>query len=270
MCHSITRPPERSCLDLHTGEEGMLSLASLFVLLGFVVLGGLLVNVGVVTSRKIETQNTADSVAYSASIEMARGMNSVTALNHLIGELTALVVLIHTLGGDELDQGKSPPAIPQTLKTWLDTAHDAADGLSSDAEPQAFDDAYDHISKDCDVGGAIYNARKRLKMVLAWAYQAHAFGGLIVQGQYIPIVGPALEGFGDSICAAAYAFEWKAYLECLTLEYLEDIAKTPLQQIKTTVRDVIIPALYAYQKVMVGAAPVQASRGKLDGNAEPS
>jgi hypothetical protein len=257
MSESATLPTSAS-RDMHRGEEGMLSLASLFVVLGFLVLIGLLANAGTVTSRKLETQNAADAVAYSASVEMARGMNSVTAVNHLIGELTALVVLIHTLGGDELDQGKDPPPTPFLLKAWLIGAYYAAKGVDFDAFPQVYDDAYEEASKESQVGGAIYDARKRLKMVLAWAYQTHFFGDMIAKGQYIPIVGPILEAFGDSICAAAYTFELKVWQECKILNVLEDLARQ-LQNVKVFMRDVVVPGLYNYEKfLIVPAAPVNA------------
>jgi hypothetical protein len=256
MCHPATVPSAGERRDLHAGEEGMLSLASLFVVLGFLVLIGLLANVGMVTSRKIETQNAADAVAYAASVEMARGMNSITAINHLIGELTALVVLIHTLGGDELDQGKNPPSTPETLNIMLEATYDAAKVVGEDSIP-VYDDAYTEASKDSKVGGAIYDARKRLKMVLAWAYEAHFIGGVIAQGQFIPIVGPILEGFGDSVCLAAYSFEFKVWQECETLNFLEQMARV-LQPVKVFLRDVMVPGLLYYQKSIVIATPFKA------------
>jgi hypothetical protein len=250
--HLFIRTPRQ----LNEGEEGMLSLASLFVVLGLLVLIGMLTNVGTVTSRKLETQNAADSVAYSATVEMARGMNSVTAVNHLIGELTALVVLIHTLGGDELDQNKSGPSTPPLLDLTLDIAYGFAESMSYDSVA-VDDDAYNEASKDSGVGGAIYDARMRLKMVLAWAYEAHFFGGLIAQGQFIPIVGPILEAYGDSVCIAAYAFEFKVWQECETLDGLEDMARY-LQPLKAAIRDDVVPALQAYQSLLIYATPFKA------------
>ena len=268
MCQSATIPSGSSSRNPHTDEEGMLSLASLFVVLGFLVLIGLLANVGMVTSRKVETQNAADSVAYSASTEMARGMNALTAINHLIGELTALVVLIHTLGGDELDEGKNPPSTPAALTTALEVAYGLAESIEFDVFPEPYNDAYDEASKDSKVGGAIYDARKRLKMVLAWAYEAHFIGGVVAQGQYIPIVGPILEVYGDSICASAYAFEYKVWLECKTLDGLEQLARL-LQPVKVLLRDAVVPGLNAYEWLIVNAAPFKA-RDAADAMAAPN
>src|SRR5262245_55067222 len=115
-----TRHPLALLADGPVGEGGMLSLVSLFVVLGFLVLFSLLSNAGKTVGQKLEAQNAADAVAYSAGVEMARGLNSVTAANHLIGELQALVVLHHGLGGDELDglarARRTPTDIQQSLQ----------------------------------------------------------------------------------------------------------------------------------------------------------
>ena len=256
MRESTTLRLDRRSRDLHTGEGGLLSLASLFVVLGFLVLIGLLANAGMTTARKLETQNAADSVAYSASVEMARGMNSITAINHLIGELTALVVLIHTLGGDELDQGKSPPRTPEILQIGMETSYDAAKALSGDAVP-VLDAAYNEAKPEPRVGGAIYDARIRLKLVLTWAFEVHLIGGLIAQGQFVPIVGPLLEALGDGICLDALAFETKVWQECLTLDFLEELARI-LQPVKVAIRDGAIPFLYYYQEPIVYVPPLSA------------
>jgi hypothetical protein len=243
---------DRLSRELHGKEEGMLSLASLFVVLGFLVLIGLLANAGMTASRKLETQNAADSVAYSAGVEMARGMNSITAVNHLIGELTALAVLIHTLGGDDLYNGTSPPKTPADLKYLLDGFNDAAQDISEEAIPPVYGQAYDAVKDDPDVGGAIYYSRIRLKLVLAWALEVHIIGGLIVD------VGKALEGFfglgfaieaaGDAICAAAWAFEFKVWSESKTLDVVEDVAKGLKDlRVEKTIREGIVPFLYKYQ-----------------------
>jgi hypothetical protein len=222
----------------------MLSLASLFVVLGFLVLIGLLANVGMTTARKLETQNAADAAAYSASVEMARGMNAVTAANHLMGELTALVVLIHTLAGDTLDGGDAP-STPKLLKTGLDIAYDVANPLSQDTDIKVLSEAYDNIKKDSKVDGAIYDARMRLKQILIWALEVHGVGALISKGKYVPIIGPIFEGLGDFFEGCAVAFEAKALQEWVTLDGLEYLARG-LHYAKVAMRDALIPALSAY------------------------
>lgn len=91
---------------LHAHEGGMISMSSLFVTLAFFVLIGFLGNAGQAVYRKIEVQNAADSMAHSTTVWMARHMNAITVTNHLMGELTAVVVLVEGLGGPELDGKK--------------------------------------------------------------------------------------------------------------------------------------------------------------------
>ena len=50
---------------LHADEDGMIALVTLFVILFFLVLAGLVANAGNTVNRKIETQNAADASAVS-------------------------------------------------------------------------------------------------------------------------------------------------------------------------------------------------------------
>ena len=92
----------------HSSEDGMVSFVGMIAVLFFLVLIGLVGNVGLTVNQKIEIQNAADSTTYSSGVFVARGMNSVTASNHIIGELLALCVIQHSLRGPEGDQGVSP------------------------------------------------------------------------------------------------------------------------------------------------------------------
>lgn len=91
---------------LHEAEEGTMAQVTVIVMLGFTVLVGLVGNVGRIVQQKLEVQNAADAVAYSTSLWQARSLNAVTAINHLMGEVTAICVLHEALGGPELDDGK--------------------------------------------------------------------------------------------------------------------------------------------------------------------
>src|SRR5262249_4748737 len=46
------------------------------------------------------------SAAYSTAIWQARGMNAITTVNHLMGELTALLVIHDALGGPTLERSR--------------------------------------------------------------------------------------------------------------------------------------------------------------------
>src|SRR6185369_4214642 len=86
-------------------RHGKITLVTLFAILGLVVMAGFVGNVGQTVSTKIGAQNAADAVAFSSAQWMARGMNSLTATNHLLGEVTGLCVVIEALGGPEMDAG---------------------------------------------------------------------------------------------------------------------------------------------------------------------
>lgn len=260
MCPSILALSRRSARRLHAEEEGMLSLASLFVVMGFLLLIGLLFNAGVTTARKLETQNAADAAANSTAVELARGMNAITAANHLMGELTALVVLMHTFAGDTPDGGKTR-STPPGLKAQLASSYYKAKGLAQRTPVPVLDQAYNEASKDSQVDGAIFDARMRLNLVLSWAYQAHGFFGLITEIiQNIPLVN-VLTPAPASLELAAWFFEAKVYEECLVLDALEYFATTVLQPIKVALRDGVIPGLHTYSWLIATIdTPYYASR----------
>lgn len=87
-------------------ESGMIPLVTVVTMLGLVVMIALVGNLGAVVGEKVEVQGAADAAAYSDALWMARGMNSITATNHLMGEATALVVLIDALGGPEIGRAE--------------------------------------------------------------------------------------------------------------------------------------------------------------------
>jgi Putative Flp pilus-assembly TadE/G-like len=108
-------------------RNGKITLVTIFAILGLIVMAGFVGNAGHVVTTKIATQNAADSIAFSSAQWMARGMNAVTATNHLLGEATGLVVVIEALGGPEADQNMEDyPAQPKTLdqvnRTLVNTA----------------------------------------------------------------------------------------------------------------------------------------------------
>lgn len=108
-------------------RHGKITLVTIMAILGMVVLAGFVGNAGHVVTTKVYTQNGADAVAFSSAQWMARGMNSVTATNHLLGEVTGLVVVIEALGGPEADLGMEdypvqPKTIDQVNRTLASTA----------------------------------------------------------------------------------------------------------------------------------------------------
>ncbi len=83
--------------NLWQSEDGLLSWATLIAVFCFCCLIAMVFNVGRIANDKLEAQNAADAAAYSASLVQARAMNAITASNHLMGELTALYTLHHSM-----------------------------------------------------------------------------------------------------------------------------------------------------------------------------
>lgn len=239
--------PVRFLSDEAEGEGGMLSLVSLFVVLSFMALFAMVTNVGKTVTQKIEVQNGADSVAYAAGLEMARGMNSITAANHLIGELQALCVLHHGFGGDELDNNRRAARTPFDVSVSLTASYALARVFSTGA-PQPVQRFYNDVSKDPTVGAAIRDAQIRLKKVMVWAYVGHAIGGLITQLKVIPIVGPILQAIGVACIIACMAFELKVWQEWQVLRGLEQVAKG-LKEIKKQLQTSVMPGLNTYARI---------------------
>src|SRR5262249_14591682 len=161
---------------------------------------------------------------------------SVTAANHLVGELTALVVLHHALGGDQLDglrlkeggkkkggKDKSEGEEFELVQPILEATHKQAASVGSDLpgflQPQA--SHFTEVEEELGVGGAIGDARVRLKKVMILAYVVHPAGGTLWKLREIPVIGTAAAAEGLVMSGVAVGVEWKVYQELLVLKALE-------------------------------------------------
>lgn len=98
----------------HDGRDANMPVASIFVLMFLLVMVSLVGNVGRTARLKVEVQNTADAVAYSAAVPLARGMNALAHAQHLAGELAAIGALHAALDGIYPD-GSIDETAPFTL-----------------------------------------------------------------------------------------------------------------------------------------------------------
>jgi hypothetical protein len=240
----------------------MISLVTLVAVMFFLILIAFVTNVARITSTKMEVQNGADSLAYSAALVMARGMNGVTAANHAIGELNALVILHHALGGDEFDDDRQPDRTEdrqekQRVGRILDTSWRVANNLK-DSPFEPSQDVYDSVKTQSlpDAGATLYRSCIRLQRVLGWTYQALAFGELLWKFRKVPIVGPFFAVAGGTISTAALVFEKKVWLERKILEGLESLAgllksKSGNETLKEVIETKVIRAIYQYSERLV-------------------
>jgi hypothetical protein len=242
----------KSKMNASGTRRGFVSMPILFVFLGMLVLFSFLINTGLVVSRKIDAQNAADAVAYSTALQRAKGMNAITAANHLMGELQAIAIMHHSFGGDELDDSSKPrKKMDKDVKTFLRFSYRMARTMGSF---KPFEFTYNAVYKDPEVGGAIGDSRVRLQHVMTWAYVTHSIGGFLQTiGKFIPYAGKIIEGYGMTVAIVATAFEVKAYQEWMVITGFEKIARVT-KPVKTTIQKAL-PAINLYAKGMTVLVP---------------
>jgi hypothetical protein len=227
-------------------RRGFVSMPLMFVFLGMLVLFSFLLNTGLVVSRKVDAQNAADAVAYSTSLQRAKGMNAITAANHLMGELHAVTIMHHSFGGDELDGLKSKKKMGGDIRVFLRFSYYLARAMGSF---KPFEFTYNAVYKDPEMGGAIGDSRIRLQRVMTWAYITHSIGGFLQTiGKFIPYAGKIIEGYGISVAVVATTFEVKAYQEWQVITGFQKIAEAT-KPVKTAIQK-SLPAINLYAKGM--------------------
>lgn len=234
----------------------MVSFATLFALLFLMAFAALVFNVGQATTRKIEAQNAADAVAYSSSVWVARGMNAITASNHLMGELTALYILHHSLGGKWLDENewekKNNHQAIRPANRFLAKGYRSARLIRGSVRTST---AYDKvkINPNASVESTVFDAKQRLKYALGGAYFAKAAGAGMEKSKFPPVVAA---GIVLQFLSTATA-EW-IRLEYIFLDGVEIIAQKlkPLAHLAIGVDNKgndafgAVPALSRYQTLM--------------------
>lgn len=249
--------PFRHDRAAHRDERGVLSFASLFAIIGLVIGFALVANIGRTVGTKLETQNAADAAAHAAAVELARGMNAVTATNHLIGESHALVIIHHTLGGDILDNGETKE-YPSELKTGLQQSFQIADIASQIAgEPRPIKQGYDLLTDEemspSKSGAAIYDSRVELYRQMILAYQLHAGGAGLVIASRIPFLG-WLYPIGKAMITFSLIWQGKIIQEWVLLRAME-IAAIGVKSVKKGIQTGVIPNLYIHSCKVAGAVP---------------
>lgn len=122
--------------DLLRSEKGGMSFSALIVVIGLGVVIGLVGNMGTEVLQKQRLQNAADAGAYSTAVWMARGMNTVSAINHVMGELTANIVILDALFGDGVKPYKNGSTKTES------NLNDGIKGASSTAKSDLLQDGF--------------------------------------------------------------------------------------------------------------------------------
>lgn len=249
----------------HVDEDGKLALVSTVTMLFFVILIAFIGNAGVAIKRKMDLQNAADSAAYSTALWMARGMNSVTVANHMMGEATALMTIVDSFGGDLLAKGGSESTTESSAfntKIKLAAIHAALNGpamrssLNSLDQPLV-DKVKDEVTEDDGkhtAAATFYDAQLTLKYVTLVSFTVKTVSNLVADVTFwIPFgIGPAIEGavigihtFISGTILTRVLAEWEG------LKAMETVVQG-MEQTRTALREGLIPALSFYADTVAG------------------
>jgi hypothetical protein len=253
--------PRRPCLatllqELHEREGGMISMVSVVALLFIMVLIGLTANIGYTINQKKEVQNSADAVAYTSTIWLARGMNVITATNHLIGEMQALVVLHAAVGGEEMEN-KNPldPQEAEQAKANLDAASSELDTAWRIAKtlgastPAYQDETNKKVGEQVKSGATLRASMTDLKKALAKVYYAKAGASILEKSVYPPTVA-----IGEAIDAVATGVELVILAEYTALKALEAVAKAAIP-FRDLLFNTLLPGAAALEKFAADNVP---------------
>lgn len=108
-----TKSPFQWVARLHRGEEGTITILSVFTLLLLTMLLGMVMNVGRQVDGKIRLQNAADSAAYSGGVVIARGLNTLAFSNHLLCDVFAMTAYMR-----EAHERNAESYTPEILDAW--------------------------------------------------------------------------------------------------------------------------------------------------------
>ncbi|MEX0715941.1 MAG: Tad domain-containing protein [Planctomycetaceae bacterium] len=109
---------------VHRDESGTISIVSVFAIFMFTILLAMVTNVAKHVDDKIRMQNAADASAYTGSVVMARGMNTLAFTNHLLCEVFALTAYMREgiARGDDSSRSDATrnveSLVPAILDVW--------------------------------------------------------------------------------------------------------------------------------------------------------
>jgi hypothetical protein len=214
---------------LLAGEGGMMTYVALIMMLFFLALFMMLMNVGRIVIEKVEIQNAADSSAFSGALWGARGMNAVTATNHLMGEMMSLVVVHEAIAGKDVDG--------LDLDSRDRRRSNRADRLLRIVGPGArrgggWTVTYRFAIQPLRAAETVGQAKINLKELLVWLYTAQ------IAASKVPWGWPIVQAL--NVLELVILAEWKA------LDVLEDLARRTLP-LKNVIYGTLLPAAKRYE-----------------------
>ncbi len=249
---------------IHADENGKITLITTITLMFFLLLVCYIGNVGISVKQKMELQNAADSAAYSAALWQARGMNAVTVSNHMMGEATAIIVMLESLGGRiQTEFGSNYESQESTLynqqiELFKSTAPIFPPPLTQ-IDQRIIDAVAEIVTRDDgkhNAGATIYDAKMTLKYVFLLCLKlksactaGEVIGTLIPPLVFVQIACTAMDIFLTTVPVLKVAQEW------LFLEGLE-AASLLMVPFHRGIESLLVPAIAAYPVTVLGQSPL--------------
>lgn len=228
---------------------GFMMLINMVAVLLIALIFAFMLNSGKTVKRKTEGQHIADAVGYSVGLQKARGLNAITATNHTSGEMLALIVVHHALGGDLLDELQCAEDDPQygddlnKLNSRLDSAKQAA--KSAGARTPAYTTV--RQKKGIKAEATLLSAKMVLKEYLVWIYETKVVAKAM---QAYPPTKPA----GVALERAMDVFEMEILAEYKVLNQFHREA-IRLRGVKFEYRDRYLPDAKQFTQRVVDVMP---------------
>lgn len=248
----------------HADEDGKITLISTVTMMFFLLLVCYVGNIGMGVKRKMELQNAADSAAYSTALWQARAMNAITVSNHMLGEATAVVVILESLGGriqTEFGSNYSSQEsanFNQQIDMWKETAPIYPPPLTQ-VDEKIIDLVAELITRDDgkhNAGATIYDSKMTLKHVFVLCLKLKT---ACTVGEVIGTIFPPLVFLQIACTAIDIAITsgpvLKVAQEWIFLEALE-AAGLLMVPFHRSVEAVLIPAIAAYPLTLTGDSPL--------------
>ncbi len=245
----------RSFRELHRNEDGMMMMVHTVAVMLCVLLIVFTLNHAFSVRQKPELQNAADAGAETVGTVAARHMNALTATQHVMGEVVAMIIVHHAIGGDHLDANEV--ADTDSVDKALDEAHKGYLTASKAAGLPAEDDAYETVRQEDGVraseGTTEYDAKVKLKEYLTLVYHTKAAARWMMASRY-----PAVVAAGKALHLAVHPVELKIKQEYETLNQLHEAAFS-LSPLKLYLRDTWLPQAKRYATSLVEEFPDSAA-----------
>lgn len=195
----VSHPVQR----LNQDQRGSFAIGHIYWVAVFSALIAMLFNIGLSSKEKSEIQRPATAISHPVGVWRARGMNVLSAHQHLQGEVVSLIIVHHAIGGDELDENQVGDTRRQDGR--LDRAWRAAVAAGAQT-PQ-----YRNVRKEVRAGATLLRSNRILKEMLTRVYWAKMAAEIMQKSKFPPVVaaGIALENFMDLV-EAQIGREWQA------------------------------------------------------------